>query len=396
MLLDQLINKLSVKARACLTQETETNNTMSFSRTTKYETKNPCVRYYEWREGVFSYYDKESKKRIEVDEDEIKFIVLEMDLFTIKGFDEGKNVGFFSNEVRTINDELVVKYSNQKKELFAKGTYSELKEKLKAAGAKFARSVYVLMDGEICHFAFLGSSLGGWGDCIEKKCSASQLREHYVILTGKTQKKRGSVKYEEPVFELGEKLSKSDAAKAVEADTLLQDYLDVYLEKGGQVEEKESSDLLDEELNDGHSGKSHDEATEEVDTEEWRTYVIENKKVRKNFSAAKSMLCESSEELLNEYKEHLENLGEEESVDYAMVCRGIFEWQKGRKGWRKLKGRTGTLGDATKEDVIRTMKQMQAKDGYQQGEYYIPMVCAYEYYMENDASEDEDEDDIPF
>jgi hypothetical protein len=190
---------------------------------------NPAKYFYSWsgEDGSFRYYDKENKKNITVDISEKPFTFLVLDILsTIKGYSEADKCGFWSNEVRdTTKEVLVVKTSNG---VVAKGVYGDIKDKIKAKGAKFSISVYAAMknaDGalEIVNIQMYGSAGSAWMDFVKKH----KVYELAVAVKKAEKKKKGKTEYFIPVFEPMKISSKTDDEAAV-LQKELKEYLTSY------------------------------------------------------------------------------------------------------------------------------------------------------------------------
>lgn len=215
---------------------------------------NPSTRFMQWRGGAekfkengkeryeggkITYYDKESEENIEVPLP-FSFIVLD-ELSTITGFHEPSMSGFWSNEVRsTQNDELVVR---RKDGIVARGLYANISEKIKAQGARYAISCYIAFkdeDGElqIGNIKFSGSSLNAWIE-FKKKFDVTKCA---VFITNEPKlEKKGSNYYFSPVFD-GQNMSEKTKTAAIALDEELQKYLSTYLSRKPEVDDTEIID----------------------------------------------------------------------------------------------------------------------------------------------------------
>lgn len=116
--------------------------------------------------GTFSYYDKEAKERVELDELEI--IVLDV-RSSVTGYNSTSKSQVTSNMVAQIGSQplKVVSWKDGKSVDIAEGIYKDIKDKVKAAGGKFTANVICLCDvtgegREVCNLQLQGSSLNGW------------------------------------------------------------------------------------------------------------------------------------------------------------------------------------------------------------------------------------------
>ncbi len=193
------------------------------------ELVNPCKNFFQWDGGDgqgFKRYDKETKTNI-ITPLPFKFLVLDR-LTTVTGFNEPEKIGYYSNEIRDIkNDILTVRSKNG---IEAVGTYEDVKAKLSAKGASYCQSVYVMFfigkEPTLGNIKMSGASLENWFAF----CKENKIMEIGVQVKSTNEKKKGKVVYYEPVFE-ALKVSDSTNQAAVELDKVLQEYLTGYLLK---------------------------------------------------------------------------------------------------------------------------------------------------------------------
>ena len=128
----------------------------------------PIKKYVDYKgsTGIFSYWDKVAKKRVELKE--IEIIPVEV-AASFGGYDEKKKANFSSNMITNFKtDHMAVRsWKNGKAEEIADGTYSEVADKAKAQGAKFTTNLIGLADvgdGEelISINLISGTALGSW------------------------------------------------------------------------------------------------------------------------------------------------------------------------------------------------------------------------------------------
>lgn len=200
---------------------------MSFRTLNKNEgSKNPAVKFLEWKSNqkCFGYYDKEKGKDVLIPLP-IKFQFME-EFHTIKGYHEESESSIYSNEIKTMQEELTVR-SFKLKEPIAKGLYNDIKHQVKAAGGKYGKSIYALLNDEIVNFQLYGASISPFilytsGDKKTNLKGHSHLLEsNFIEVKDFVNKKKGSNKYTEPVFSLG------DAYNTEEYNTVSNKYLEV-------------------------------------------------------------------------------------------------------------------------------------------------------------------------
>lgn len=109
----------------------------------------PIKKYIEFKggEGIFQYYDKETKENITLESLD-GLIVLDV-RYSIGGYSKAYNAGINSNMVTSIGRDVlsVAVWENGKRNEVAKGVYKDIKPKLaKLSGAKFTQNVIALLD----------------------------------------------------------------------------------------------------------------------------------------------------------------------------------------------------------------------------------------------------------
>ena len=206
---------------------------------------NPATKFIEWKSNdkQFSFYDKENKVNVPVPLP-FKFLALE-EMHTVKGWSDSCQSAIYSNEVKFISKEIMTVKPFKGNEI-AKGLYSEIKEKVKAAGAHYVKSIYVMLeDGSLANLQLKGASCQSWGDFTNK--NRQRLPDEWVTVKSSLEGKKGAVKYYTPVFEFDKSLSENEMHQADEAFGTLEAYLKTYLSKSEPViSEIEVIDPVDE------------------------------------------------------------------------------------------------------------------------------------------------------
>jgi len=207
---------------------------------------NPATKFIDWKSNdkQFSYYDKETKLQVPIPLP-FKFIALD-EMHTVKGWSDSCQSAIYSNEVKFISKEIMTVKPFKGNEI-AKGLYSEIKEKVKAAGAHYVKSIYIMLeDGSLANLQLKGASCQSWGDFTKK--NRSRLPDEWVTVKSSTEGKKGAVKYYTPDFEFDKSLSETEMDQADEAFGILEVYLKAYLVKAepGVAEAPEESDPVDE------------------------------------------------------------------------------------------------------------------------------------------------------
>ena len=207
-------------------------------------TTNPAGKFFEWKsnEKTFVYFDKETKTNVTVPLP-FKFLVLD-ELHTIKGWNDATESGIYANEVKFISrDEMVVKPFKGNE--IARGLYKDIKEKAKAAGGHYVKSIYIMLeDGSIANLQLKGAACQAWGDFTSK--GKQRLLDEWVSVVGFDEAKKGSVKYTTPIFGYLASIGDAENDLANEAFNTLEAYLKTYLAKAEAVAEVETEEAHDD------------------------------------------------------------------------------------------------------------------------------------------------------
>lgn len=221
---------------------------MSFS--TQDRPTNPSKFRLQVKSGAVNYYDKDQGENIDVPVP-FEFIVLDQ-LGTIKGWSDADNSGYWSNEVKSSgSDPFTVRTSKGVK---ATGLWKEIKTDAAVSGAKFNASVYIAHksgDGLVTsNIVFSGASLNAWIEFIQANKGVMK-GKNKVVLSGFSDAKKGSVKYQVPVFEAIE-ITSDEVEIATELDKELQAYFADYFNYKPAEEDSQSStnDVVLEDIDD--------------------------------------------------------------------------------------------------------------------------------------------------
>ena len=203
---------------------------------------NPAAKFIDWKsnEKAFSFYDKENKVNVPIP---LPFRFLALDeLHTVKGWSDSCQSAIYANEVKFISKEPLTVKPFKGNEI-AKGFYSDIKEKVKAAGAHYVKSIYVMLeDGSLANLQLKGASCQSWGDFTQK--GRSRLPEEWVTVEKAIEGKKGAVKYYTPEFKFDKSLSENENTMADDAFAILETYLKAYLVKAEPVVQSIDSDVL--------------------------------------------------------------------------------------------------------------------------------------------------------
>lgn len=205
---------------------------------------NPATKFIDWKsnEKAFSFYDKENKVNVPIS---LPFRFLALDeLHTVKGWSDSCQSAIYANEVKFISKEPLTVKPFKGNEI-AKGLYSDIKEKVKAAGAHYVKSIYIMLeDGSLANLQLKGASCQSWGDFTQK--GRSRLPEEWVTVEKAIEGKKGAVKYYTPEFKFDKSLSENENTMADDAFAILETYLKAYLVKAEPVVQLIDSDVIDE------------------------------------------------------------------------------------------------------------------------------------------------------
>lgn len=199
------------------------------------QSPNPATRWFQWdgQEGHLKYYDKESETTIPV-ELPFEFILLDR-LAVVKGWHDASESGITSNEVRRINDEPLTVRAFKMKEPIAAGLYSDIKDRVKAAGGKFNTNLYIAFTGElgeleIGSLMLHGSAMSAWFNFENEKGNKKDLYTLGIKIGAFTEGKKGSIKFRVPIFEFVT-IPPEAEQKAEELQKEITAYLSRYLNK---------------------------------------------------------------------------------------------------------------------------------------------------------------------
>ena len=213
---------------------------------------NPAKKFYKWESEnkKFSYYlkgeTKEESKNVLVDLP-FRFVTLGRPLFCVKGFNEKLKLGLYSNEVRSVKEEMTVRYFDKNQPIIAKGIWEDVKDLANNVGGKYHLSIYGydLDSKEIINIDVKGNGIGEWGNLFKR--SSARLADEIVIVKGYKDGKTGAVKYTYPTFELERAVSDDELDEVIEAlDTLKAYHTEYFKNKGAiDIEETDLKETID-------------------------------------------------------------------------------------------------------------------------------------------------------
>ena len=217
--------------------------------------ENPATKFLSWKSNdkCFSYFDKEIGEKGENVKVKLPFKFLFLDqLQSVKGWSDALSGIIISNEVKTVSDQelnVVCYHKNNKgensKTTIAKGLYKDIKDAVVSAGAKYHKSVYVMLeDGTLANLQFKGAVVKEWGDFFN--FNKKRLTEEWIGVDGFKDGKKGAVKFTTPDFKLKGVVSTDEEAQADGCFDELETYLKQYLKKSTTA--VNHIEVVDEEL----------------------------------------------------------------------------------------------------------------------------------------------------
>lgn len=202
---------------------------------------NPTAKYLAWKSTTksFTYYDKAAGENVEVPLP-LRFVFLQH-YHTVKGWNDATQAGIYANEVYYIGREELSVRTFKGKEI-ASGLYKDIKADVNAAGGKYHRSVYVMLeDGTVANVSLKGAVVKSWSDFMEE--SKNLVDNQWITIESSKDEKKGSVKYSVPVFTLGSPLTAEESNAADDAAALLKVHMDAYFGGNEVAEEEEELDI---------------------------------------------------------------------------------------------------------------------------------------------------------
>ena len=217
--------------------------------------KNPATKFLSWKsnEQAFSYYDKDKQENVLV-KLPLKFLFLDQ-LQSVKGWSDALSGQIISNEVKTVSDQelnVVCYHKNNKgenaKTTIAKGLYKDIKDAVVSAGAKYHKSIYVMLeDNTLANIQLKGAGVAEWGNFFNS--NKKRLADEWIIVESAKAGKKGAVKFTTPEFKFERSLSESESEQADSVFDELDTYLQQYLKKPivNNIEVTEPEIVIDDE-----------------------------------------------------------------------------------------------------------------------------------------------------
>lgn len=214
---------------------------------------NPAELFIQWssKHEKFQYYDKEEKANKFL-EFPFRFLALSK-YITVSGWNQKNEYSIISNEVKKIDDELIVnayfKGGNGKEEI-ARGDWKSISELMEVKKGKFTQSVYAMLpSGQVVNIKLSGASLSTWFEF--QKNQTDRFFNDWVVVNGFKEGVNGSVSYTYPIFEWGSSLDAPSQKRAEAADEKIEAYEKGYFGATEEVKEnfRERSEVDKYEMN---------------------------------------------------------------------------------------------------------------------------------------------------
>jgi hypothetical protein len=192
---------------------------------------NPSTRWFEWNgeHGLIRYYDKETKKNIDVGSD-FTFILLDQ-LGSVRGWHDASDSGIYSNEVKDTRQEVLV-VKSFKGGTLAEGIYKDIKDRVNSVGGQFVANCYIAFKLDktlaIGSLRLKGAALGSWMEFT--KANRADLYKKAVKIHGFTEGKKGRITFRMPVLTLAD-ISPTTDAQAIALDATLQEFFASYFQR---------------------------------------------------------------------------------------------------------------------------------------------------------------------
>lgn len=214
---------------------------------------NPAELFITWssKHEKFCYYDKEDKANKFLD---FPFRFLAVSKYiTVSGWNQKNEYSIISNEVKKIDDELIVNAyfkGGNGKEQIAKGDWKSISELMEVKKGKFTQSVYAMLpDGQVVNIKLSGASLSTWFDFQKNK--TDMFFDNWVVVNGFKEGVNGSVSFTYPIFEWGNSLDAASQKRAELADEKIASYESTYFNSTPEPSEnyRERSEVDKYEMN---------------------------------------------------------------------------------------------------------------------------------------------------
>lgn len=185
--------------------------------------QSPVEKYLSWSSASnsFEWYNKEEEAREPVDLPYV-FIVLK-EMHTVGGWCDKENAAIFSNNIVSLQDDILTVKIKWQPSPLVRGLYNDIKDKVKAAGGKYTKMLYVFDGSEIHAVTIKGAALTSWINFTNENRDAT--KHNFITVASFVEKKKGKTDYSEPVFTIGEKISDDISRIADNAYDVIKGYL---------------------------------------------------------------------------------------------------------------------------------------------------------------------------
>lgn len=182
--------------------------------------QSPVEKYLSWSSEAnsFKFWDGEKNEVLTLP---YSFIVLK-EVHTVVGWSDQNNAAIFSNSIVNLKSDILsvrVKGHN----VIAQGTYDEIKDKVKNAGGKYAKIIYVFDGCEIQAITLKGAALTSWINFSNDNRDA--VKYNFITVASFESKKKGKTEYSEPVFTPGAKIEDDMSKTADDAYEVVKTYV---------------------------------------------------------------------------------------------------------------------------------------------------------------------------
>lgn len=257
------------------------------SRSTDKDIKsNPCKKFLKWstikenvtlgegedaqvvekiKGGTFVSYNKDLKINEPITLP-LSFAILNKDMISFKGYDEGRKRGVWSNEVNSPDQLVTIQAKGEKLLTFRRGEYKLNSAKVKELGAKYTNSVYIAVkegkDWETWNLQLSGAALSGAPENSNKPTeeekkegwfnftnnNRGKLNSNMVEVKTYKIKKKGATKFSIPIYTIGEEIDGETGEILDSMDKELIEYLDYYFSTPTVVSTSEVLEPVDSEM----------------------------------------------------------------------------------------------------------------------------------------------------
>ena len=211
---------------------------MSFATSDKLV--NPIQMFHDWEgkdsNGFFSNWNKETKKKDKSNFS--KFAIIDI-WYSIKWYDQAKELGIYSNEVKHLGSKMRAMYSGSNAPI-VEGKYSDIKDTINAKGGSLNLCVSMINvdTGTLEHFTLKGQAYFDFSQMLKKVQGVQDVKaQKYPILefTGAELIEWKAFNYNLPKFELTSEFISADLVRMLAMySTKIDQYYEQMKEKYGK------------------------------------------------------------------------------------------------------------------------------------------------------------------